>query len=283
MRRLFLILVSAMLLMTMLSSCGNDKESNNAENTQATEPTEATRKKEKPTEPATEPATEEIINVYTDIDDEPESPFEDVDKNCNTDAQITNFEYMTEEREADFPGQGGSYDNVLTCYIKDRVDSNSGTMHYLIDLKLGIIYYSSNPDNWYDADDYSDEKELTSQEISNVISALKNADTQGWDDIEPSNNSNCDRLSDIILEYENGKIEKRSVVCKACDTVDGFEDIADTVAKIAKGYKCDDCGQTHIEGEIPECQQNQESSTQSAEGEEGYFYHHHTTIYFYDC
>ncbi len=294
MRKSYLIFAGAMLVIMIVIFCfmGNDeKEHKIIEATRPTEePTSATQQAtQQATSSATEEATEELITIYTDFEDEFASSSDGVVKNSNTNEQVTNFKYLSQAQNSLV---NGNSEDAITCYIKDSLNSNSDTTHYLIDLKMGIIYFSSNPSRWYEIEDYSDEKDLSDQEISDIIDAINNANTQNWQELETGENSGCDRFSTISLEYTNGAQEKHKVACLGCVTLDGFNNIVDTVARIAKGYKCEKCGEIHIEGEETECSQeqsqdqNQDSDTQSDSDEEYvehyHYYHNDTTIYYYE-
>ena len=282
------MLLSVVLLCVVLCSCGKNKEEGNEKaETQATEPTKATEKKrERPTLAPTEGATEEILIVYEDEEDESDSPFADVDKNSSTDDEITDFEYLSQEQDAEWAFGDDTYDDILTCYIKDRLEPNQ-TMHYLIDLKTGTIYFSSNPGNWYSVNDYSDDEVLTDKQIKELIAAFKDADSQSWKDEETGDNSTCDDLSIIAIEYENGKIERHSIVCKSCGAIKDFTSLVKTISKIAKNEELtedNNNNNNNNNNNSNNSNNSQESATESPSGtvEEHYHDDGETTVYVYD-
>lgn len=296
MRKSFLIFAGAMLVIVIVMVCllGNDKEEHEIiETGQQTEETSSSTEKatqkstEKSTQTSTSSATEEVLTVYTDFEDEEFASDDGVAKNSNTNEQIIDFKYLSEAQNTSSSAVSASYDDILTCYIKDCADPNSEVTHYIIDLKLGKLYFASKPSRWYNIDDYSDELDLTDDEIWDIIDAIANAGTQGWSASDTGSDKGCDRFSNITLEYANGAIEKHSVACLGCISLEGFNSIADTVAKIAKGYTCEKCGETHVEGESCEDSEENEGSEAQAEGdgEAGHHHHHyyHHTVYTYEC
>ena len=298
MRKSFLIFAGAMLFIVIVMICllGDNKEEHKIiETDQQTEETASSTEKatekatqkatQKSTDSATQPATEEVLTVYTDFEDEEfESDDDGVAKNSNTNEQITDFKYLSEDKNSGSSADSGSYDDILTCYIKDSADPNSEVTHYIIDLKLGKLYFASKPSRWYNIDDYSDELDLTDDEILDIIDSIANAGTQGWSASDTGSDKGCDRFSTITLEYANGAIEKHSVACLGCISLDGFNNIADTVARIAKGTTCEKCGKLHLEGES--CDQAEGSDAQAeGDGEATHHHHHyyHHTVYTYEC
>ncbi|MEE0264663.1 MAG: hypothetical protein UD936_03460 [Acutalibacteraceae bacterium] len=277
MKRLFLISASVVLMCAVLCSCGNADESTEAE-TQATE-----KKKEKPTEAPTESATEEVITIYTDPEDEEEVlPYDDVPQNWNSDEEITDFEYMTLEKGPDWEFDVSDYDGILTCYIKNDLNPDKQTMHYLVDLKMGKIYFSSNPGDCYSVDDYSDEKELDDQDIAEIKTAIRGAEVQTWKDEETGDNPNCGDVSIIALEYSTGEIERHSVVCLECGGLKEFKTVVNKISQITDNDPVEDPSDS-----------DQESATESADGVEGadgadgvyeepHYHEDYTTIYVYE-
>lgn len=241
MKRSFLILETALLLGVIISACTNANTGNDTENTDTTEPTQATQQAteevtEMPTVAPTQPPTQAVTTPT-------EPPTDGVKRNSNTNESVTNFEYMSTNRISGLSYKDCSYDDIVTCYIKN--DTNSQNMHYLIDFKNGKIYSAINPNRWHAVEDYPCIRDLTIQEIKDIKNIIKEANTQSWQAENKGANNCCNRLSTIILEYKNGAVEQHSVACCGCGTIQGFNYIVNMVAQLANNNQCERCGNVH--------------------------------------
>lgn len=241
MKKSILILATALMLGIILSACTNADAGNDTENTQATEATQATQQAteevtEKPTEMSTQPPTQAETTPT-------QPPTDAVKRNGNTDEQLDNFEYMSKNRISGLSYKGCSYDDIVTCYIKN--DTNSQNMHYLVDFKNGKIYSAKNPGRWYATGDYPCVKDLTIQQTKDIRNIIRNADTQSWQAEDKGVNGCCNRLSTIIIEYKNGAVEEHKVACCGCGTAQGFKDILQTICNLADNNQCSRCGKVH--------------------------------------
>ena len=298
MKRSFLILASVVILSIMFCACTKAEARSDIANLK---PTEATQQAtEKATEKLTEKVTEKPTQPPTEQETTPTQPPTDaVKRNSNTDELITDFEYISKKRNSALSYKDCSYDDIVTCYIKN--DTNSQNMHYIVDLKNGKIYSAKSPNRWYAVEDYPCVKDLTIQEIKDIKNAIKNANTQGWQAKETGNNANCNRLSTIQLEYKNGAVEEHSVACCGCGTIEGYKSIVKLIAQLSGNNQCSRCGKVHQVcnncGRVHEvcnrcgkvhtaCSNHQVCNTHNGCGCHTHHHHHHhhhyTTVYCYE-
>ncbi len=229
MKKSFFISISVMLFLIILCSCANAQVGNDTENTQPTENTQAT---EVATQEVTQPPTEEVAT---------EPPTDPVKKNSNTYDIITSFEYLSDNKIQELSYQNNSYDDVLTCYIK--YDNSNQTMHYLVDIKGAKLYWGTSPNRWYATEDYPCKKDLSVQEITKIINAIKSANTQSWP--KNSQKESCKKVNTIRLEYKNGAVEEHNTSCKGCGSIQNYQSIVDTICQIANSAPCSNCGNVH--------------------------------------